>query len=325
MPRGRLSGVRPASPAQPGGQRGPIKKRGCITGVYRIFFVIALLAPLLAAGAPGCQKSEPDAASTLERIRQTGVIKVGYANEAPYAYLDNENGRLTGEAPEIIRALMKDLGAERIDGVLTEFGSLIPGLKAGRFDVIAAGMYIKPERCREIAFTNPTYKIGESFLVAAGNPLGLHSYEDVSKITEARLGVVAGAVELGYAKATGTPMERITVLPDAPSAVSALLAGRIDAYGGTSLTVSDLFGKTASDSIEIAKPFRDPVIDGKKITGYGAFGVRKEDGALLAELNRLLKTFIGSERHRQTVGPFGFTELQLPGGMTAEKLCGGQV
>jgi polar amino acid transport system substrate-binding protein len=33
------------------------------------------------------------------------------------------------------------MGIHQIEVVTTDFGSLIPGLQAGRFDVIAAGMY----------------------------------------------------------------------------------------------------------------------------------------------------------------------------------------
>jgi polar amino acid transport system substrate-binding protein len=68
--------------------------------------------------------------STLERIQREGTIRVGFANEAPYAYLDTAENRLTGEAPEIIRHVMASLGVTEVEGVLTEFGSLIPGLQA---------------------------------------------------------------------------------------------------------------------------------------------------------------------------------------------------
>src|SRR5690606_6122996 len=100
-----------------------------------------------------------------------------------------------------------------------EFGSLIPGLQAGRFDMIAAGMYILPERCAQVSFSNPTYSVGEAFIVAKGNPLALHSYADVAKHPTATLGVVAGAVERAYARASEIPDDRVAVFPDAPSAL----------------------------------------------------------------------------------------------------------
>jgi polar amino acid transport system substrate-binding protein len=274
----------------------------------------------------GCDNDgylDMDHASSLERIRQEGVVRLGYANEAPYAYLDRESGRLTGEAPEIARVVLEQMGVSRIEGVLTEWGALIPGLKAGRFDIIAAGMYITPERCREIAFTNPTYRIGEAFIVKTGNPKQLHGYADVAANPEARLGVVAGTVELGYAKALGVPQERIAVLPDNPSALSALNAGRIDAFACTRLTAGDLLAKSGEASaLELAQPFAQPVIDGERAVGYGAFGVRQNDRALRAELNRRLEAFIGSSEHLQLVAPFGFTAEEIPDReATAATLC----
>ncbi len=270
-----------------------------------------------------CQKKGEEGFATLERIRKEGVIRVGYANEAPYAYFDSKADRLTGEAPEITREIAKRMGLNKVEGVLTEFGSLIPGLKAKRFDIIAAGMYVLPKRCKEISFTLPTYKVGEAFLVKAGNPLALHSYENVAKHPSARLGVIAGAVELGYARDTGVPFARITILPDVPSAVAAINADRIDAYAGTNLTINDIMNKTSETALERATPFTDPVIEGKQVIGYGAFGIRRKDEKLLAEFNKHLRDFIGSDEHTKSVAPFGFTPSDLPGDVTVEALCRG--
>jgi polar amino acid transport system substrate-binding protein len=297
-------------------------RRRTFRGFLEPLLTIAAVLGLLSIA--GCEHVERSDETTLQRIQREGVVQIGYANEAPYAYADKQSGRLTGEAPEIARVVLKQMGVEHIEGILTEFGALIPGLKAKRFDIIAAGMYILPQRCREIAFTNPTYKIGEAFLVKAGNPLDLHSYEEVAAHPRARLGVVAGAVELAYARATGIPDERIAVLPDAPSAVAAVQAGRIDAYAGTALTIQDMLNKVGDGSVERAQPFTDPVIEGESVIGYGAFGVRKEDKALLETFNQHLKTFIGSEQHRARVRPFGFTQAELPGDMTAKSLCRGR-
>lgn len=280
-----------------------------------------LATTLLTAGcsdAPG-----PGGVDTLERARAEGVLRVGFANEPPYAYAESGSGRLTGEAPEIARAVLAALGIREIEGVLTEFGSLIPGLNAGRFDMIAAGMYILPERCKQIAFSNPTYAVGEAFIVPHGNPLKLHSYEDVARHPEARLGVVAGAVERAYARATGIPDERLVVFPDTPSALEGVLAGRVDAFGGTSLTVNSLLARAESPKLERASPFTDPVIEGKPVRGYGAFGFRQDDATLIAAFNAALARYIGTPTHLEAVKPFGFTAAELPGSITARHLCQG--
>lgn len=159
----------------------------------RFFSLIAIALATLSLTV-ACSGGGSTAGSTLEKVQEAGVIKVGYANEAPYAYQD-DSGNLTGEAPEIARAVLSEMGITEIEGVLTEFGSLIPGLQAGRFDMIAAGMYIQPERCEQIAFSDPTDGIGEGFIVQPGNPKGLASYEDVLSTPDAKLGIVAGTVE----------------------------------------------------------------------------------------------------------------------------------
>jgi len=275
-----------------------------------------------------CSQEADDSATsasgdTLEQAKQSGVIKVGFANEAPYAYIDSASGELTGEAPVIARVILKRLGVDKIEGVLTEFGSLIPGLRAKRFDIIAAGMYVLPKRCEQVAFSNPTYGIGEAFLVMAGNPKDLHSYEGLAKHPDAVLGVVAGTVERSYARKTAIPDERVQVFPDAPSALSGVAAGRIDAYAGTSLTIQDIVSKSTGAKLERAVPFTDPVIDGKSVRGYGAFAFRQQDQSLVDAFNRELAGFIGTPQHSELVKPFGFTEQELPGDVTAAQLCAG--
>ncbi len=291
---------------------------------FRFSRAVALACLLLLSGLAalaGCADRVADV-DTLAKAEEEGVVRVGFANEAPYAYLDSATGELTGEAPEVARAVLARMGDYEVEGVLTEFGALIPGLKAGRFDLIAAGMYVKPRRCREIDFSNPTYCIGEGLLIERGNPLDLHSYDDLRE-SEARLGVVAGTVELGYARELGIPDERIVVFPDAPSAVAGVETGRVDAYAGTELTVRDLLRKAANPELELAEPFEDPVIDGEPVRGCGAFGFRAGDDAFREAFDRQLAELLGTSEHLALVEEFGFGAPTLPGELTAETLCAG--
>ena len=275
--------------------------------------------PTAAGGAPA------SATNTLEAAKAAGKIRIGYANEAPFAYMDSKEAKVTGESVEIARVVLKRMGINEVEGVLTEFGSLIPGLAAKRFDIIAAGMYVTPERCKQVAFSDPTYGVGEAFLVRKGNPKNLHSYEDVVKNPEAKLGVVVGAIEGEYAEKVKIPSSQIVVFPDAVSALSGVQAGRADAYAATGLTVNDLMGKTqAGSDLEKADPFTDPVIDGKDVRGYGAYAFRTDDKDFAAAFNAELTKFIGTDEHKKLVAPFGFTEDELPQGVTAAKLCAGQ-
>ncbi|GGO85654.1 ectoine/hydroxyectoine ABC transporter substrate-binding protein EhuB [Marinobacterium nitratireducens] len=257
-------------------------------------------------------------ADTLDDAKASGKLTLAVANEVPYGYLSSD-GEPKGEAPEIALHVLDKLGIDDVEVLVTEFGSLIPGLKAGRFDVIAAGMYINPKRCQQILFSNPTYTIGEGFLVQSGNPESLDSYADVKDNGDLKLGVMAGAVEFGYAKDFGIALDQIVTLPDYPSGVAALKAGRIDALAGTVLTMAELGKK--DDAVELAQPFEDLVINGEKVNGYGGFGFRPGDERLRDAFNNELGGFIGSDEHIAMVEPYGFGAHTLPGGVTAEQLC----
>jgi polar amino acid transport system substrate-binding protein len=182
-------------------------------------------------------------------------------------------------------------------------------------------MYITPRRCEEVLFSNPTYAIGEAFVVQAGNPLGLHGYGDLRDTPDATLGVVAGAIQLQYARAAGIPEARIVIFPGAPAAIDGVAAGRASAYAGTALTVNDLLAKSSA-RLERASPFEDLVLDGELIKGYGAFGFRKDDDDFQKAFNQVLSGTIGTPVHAKLVEPFGFTHEMMPGTVTAATLCG---
>ena len=283
----------------------------------------ALLVLLALSGAlvQRARRTEAPALDTLSRAKAGSAVRLGIANEAPYGYLDTARGRVTGEAPELARAVLARLGITEVTAVATEFRSLIPGLRAGRFDVIAAGMYVTPARCAEVAFSDPTYRIGAALMVRAGNPLSLHSYADVARDERAVLGLVSGAIEQSYAEAAGVPATRVLALKDASAAVDALRAGHIAAYAGTSLTVRDLLRKAQANDLELAEPFSQPVVDGQEVYGYGALAFRVADVRLRDAFDLELRRFLGSREHLALVEPFGFTASELPAGKRARELC----
>src|SRR6266545_3110852 len=270
--------------------------------------LVGLVAGLVTATTIGFAQAE----TTLEKAKREGFIRVGFANEAPYGFA-TPDGKLTGESPEVVKAVLAKLGINQVDGVLTEFGSLIPGLQAGRFDIIAAGMFITPKRCGQVQFSEPTYGIGQAFLVAKGNPKGIKDYSSVASNKDLKLAVMAGAVESGYAKDAGLAADQVLVLPDQSSLVKAVQAGRADAAALTANSIADMASK--NDGVESTKPFGE--VAGKSVAGHGGVAFRKEDTDLYEAFNAELKKFIGTPEHLALVTPFGFGEGFLPTKTTA--------
>jgi polar amino acid transport system substrate-binding protein len=246
-----------------------------------------------------------NAETTLERVKRTGEIRIGYANEAPFAYT-LPDGRVTGESPEIGKIVFDKMGIKKVNPVLTEWGGLIPGLLAGRFDVIAAGMYVTPERMRRVLFTDPHYQLRDTLLVARGNPGKLNSYADIAKNDKAKLAVMSGTAQYAYAREAGIPESRILQVPTTIAQLQAVRAGRADAAAGTQLTMKELAAK-GGNRVEALANFQDDPAH----TGFGALAFRKDDRDLRDAVNVALKNWLGSEQHLKTVAPFGFDRSNL--------------
>lgn len=276
------------------------------------------LAALTVCIALGLMSTLVLAETTLEKARKSGSIRVGFANESPFSYATADGG-LTGESPTVFREVMKNLGINEVDGVLIEWGSLIPGLKAGRFDVIVASMYVTPKRCKQIIFANPTYGIGEAFIVKKGNPDNISTFHD-AVTRDKKIAFIAGTVEVRYAKLAGMKRKQRVIVPDFASAVAAVKAGRVSAAALTSLTAKDLASK--DDGIDRAEPFTFKH-DGKTYRGEGSFGFRKEDTDLRDAINKELAKFIGTPAHLALVKEFGFDSSNLPE-KTAAQHCAGE-
>lgn len=256
--------------------------------------------------------------TSLADARERGSLRASFVNEVPFGYIGRD-GQPTGEAPEIARAILARIGIDRLEGRLTEWPSLIPGLDAGRWDVIAAGMYITPERCEQVLFTEPTYRIGQAFLVEAGNPHDLHSYEDVRADSGVTLGIMEGAVERGYAERAGIPERQIETIPTQEEMLAAVQAGRVDAVALSELSIAEM-AEQGGDEVEMVEDFATP----DYAMGYGAFAFRKDDRALRDAFNDELTAFIGSDEHLELVERFGFGDDNLPD-LDREALCAGAI
>lgn len=248
--------------------------------------------------------------------RESGKILVGVAGEQPYGFLDDD-GKVTGEGPEVARAVLKRLGITELEGVLVDFRQLIPGLKANRYSFVAAGMFINPDRCNNAAFSIPDYQVKNAFLVPEGNPKQIHSFEDI-KGKDVLIAVLTGAVELGYAIEAGAAEEQIVTLGDQDSIYRAVRDGRV--YGAATLdtTVGYLLKQNPDSGMAKTKAFLPP----GGSAGVGAFTFRNGETEFVKAFNTELRKLKESGEWLEIVKPFGFTREHQPGpDITTEKLC----
>jgi polar amino acid transport system substrate-binding protein len=288
-----------------------MSRRSLLTGV----------AAMGALGAAGCSRvaaeGEVEGGDLLERLRDSGSVKIGIANERPFGYID-ENGDATGEAPDIAEVIFGRLGVDSVTPVSVPFSALIPGLKAQQFDVVSAGMYINADRCAQVLFSDPDYLMLDSFIVPRGNPNNITDYSDIA---EQGLTMATGQAyaEIDYALANGVPNGRILILPDQVAGLEAVSQGRADCFAGTNVTVTTVV--EGRDRVEATEPFQ-PVVDGEPAYGAGGFAFRPTEQNLRDRFNEVLLD-LKRDNYRELleiVRPHGFSMAEMTD-FTAEELC----
>lgn len=246
-------------------------------------------------------------ALTVEEVKEQGYIRAATANEVPYSYMQPD-GTSAGIGPDVANAVLKSIGIEEVNWTVTPFGTLIPGLKAKRFDFVAAEQNISPERCKQVAFTEPNSSYGEGLLVKKGNPKGLTTYADIAKDPSLTVAVVSGANNVDFLRAVGVKDEQIVFIQANADAIPTVQS-RVDAYAATELTVSEL--AKGQEQVEQVSPFEDPIVDGAPVRNYGGFAFRPEDKELRDAFNAGLVEFRKTDEYKAILGKYGLSEQSI--------------
>jgi polar amino acid transport system substrate-binding protein len=281
-------------------------------------------AAILAVGvAVTAMAASSASAVTLQQIKDRGYISIAVANEIPYGYVD-PNGDAKGAGPDVAAAVVAKLGIDpkNIQWVVTNFSSLIPGLQANRFDMTAAEMAIRPERCQKVIYSEPNTSYGEGLLVKQGDPKGITSYSDFAK-AGMKVAVMAGADQLQMLQKLGVPEGNIVTIASNADAISTVSTGRADAYAATSLTASGLASK--NDKVQVVSDFKDPVIDGKEQRSWGGFNFNSDSTELRDAFNKELVAFKQTDAWKKILSGYGFTPADINGSFkkTTAQLCAG--
>lgn len=249
-----------------------------------------------------------------DRIAAGETIRIGFANEIPFAY-PGEDGSPKGFVNAEVMGVLAKMGYSKIEAVETEWGGLIPGLTAGQFDIITGGMNILKARCENIAFSEPMARIGDGFIVLPGNPKGIQTYTNV-KDNGATLATGAGYSNIEAAKAAGVTEAQIMIVPGPTEILAAVTAGRADAGTGTYPTMKQL-ADSSGGAVEIADPSAMP----EDSFNWAGVGFRKEDQDFLDRFNAAQKDYLGSAEMMAAVAEYGYSEAMLPGDKTTEWVC----
>lgn len=247
----------------------------------------------------------------LDTAKEQGFIRVGIANEPPYTQV-SPDGQVTGCEPDVLRAVCKRLGIDEVQGIITPYESMIPGLNANRWDVIAAGLFMKQSRCSQVLYSEPVIVSTESFATPKGNPKGILTVADIIANPALRIAVLPGGFEEGVLKTAKVPANQQVKVNDGRSGLEALTANRAEAFMLPTLSLKSLAENDSS--FEISSP-----IDDAPRTGSGA-AFRQADTSFREAYNKELAAFKSTPEFAEILTKWGF-DAAVVEGVTSEELC----
>jgi len=268
----------------------------------------------LAVGAAQIQIAHAD---TLDDIKKAGTIKIGVGvmGTKPWVYPEGEG--YAGMEYEMLQYILPKLGISKFEYVSTEWDSLIPGLKAKRWDIIFSGMTVTEERRQGagIEFTRPYYFESDRIAVKEDSP-----YQKPEDLKGKILATTVGTVEEMQAKTmvkNGNGGE-IKSFDDFAAPFLALQNGQVDAVIVDNTTFGEQ--KKVTPNIRVigepmslaANPDWQEKQNnaGYKFGGDG-IGVRKEDAALLAALNKALDDMDAEGVRQKILEKYGLWDASL--------------
>jgi len=196
------------------------------TYVKRTLLLVLISSFFMAQLATADTRRELVADSTLEKVLQRGVLRVGMSTFVPWAMKD-KNGELIGFEIDVASRLAEDMGV-KAEFVPTKWSGIIPALLTGKFDVIIGGMGIRPDRNLKVNFTIPYDYSGMSMVAHKKKAAGFDSLDDFNHKDV----VLSGRIGSTGAEAIKTYMPNATarLFDDESQAVQELLTGRAHAF-----------------------------------------------------------------------------------------------
>lgn len=185
----------------------------------------ALLALSVASAAP----------RTLDQVKASGTLKLATEGAfPPFNYYEGK--KLVGFEVDLGNAIGKALGL-KVEWVTQPFDSLLIGLNAGRYDAVIASHAITPERQKAVDFMSAHYCSTVNIVAKKGGPL------DRKALAGKTVGTQIGTAQIPILKAIAG-IKDVKTFPNDQTILSALQAGRVDAWSSNGPVVAYMLKQT---------------------------------------------------------------------------------
>ena len=189
-----------------------------------------LLGCVFLLGLGACQPPSPPQGATtsarLDRVLESGELRVGLSASQPPLNMRNKNGEIVGFEVDIVEALAQSMKLD-LRVVSLPFADLLSALERGDVDMVISGMTITPERNARVAFVGPYFISGKSVLTKSATIANVESssaLDDPERIYAA----LAGSTSEDFVRDV-LPRATLVSTPDYDTAIKMVIDDKADA------------------------------------------------------------------------------------------------
>ncbi len=216
--------------------------------------------------------------TTLERIKQTGVLRWGAdpSGGAPFCFNNpRDPHQVVGFEIELMALLARRMGV-RPELVRGDWNSLIPSMEAGRIDVVLNGLEINEKRKDAVLFSTPYFRFAQQLSIRARDR---DRYRNLDDLKGKKIAVLKGSAAEDLLLSQGWTKDEIIGFDDSLKPYDVLKHRRVEGVLCESI-IANYYAGTDSRILILPATF-DP--------GEYALALRKTDPDLLVEINRHLE------------------------------------
>lgn len=198
-----------------------------------LFLMLLASQPVLAGSSP-----------TLERIKQNGVVRIGFReNEPPMSFL-GEDGKPAGYSIDLCTRIVNEVKTRLqqpnigIEFVPVDSGNRFKAVADGKIDILCGATTKTLSRAERVDFTQLTFVTGASLLSLGQNDIG-----GVSDLQGKKVAVVKDTTtieQLNKALKEAVIDAEVVPVGSAAEGMQALVAGKVDAFSSDQVVLIGL-------------------------------------------------------------------------------------
>jgi polar amino acid transport system substrate-binding protein len=201
--------------------------------------------------ASGCSGPHGDLVASMKKA---GCAKAALVDAPPYSTITADGGA-GGYVPSVAQNVLKTLGVPRLCPKAATYDDMIPGLRSGTYDVLPGGLNITPDRCEEVAFSEPVTVQHEALAFLHGKSRDVTTYAGIAAHADYKLAVLRRSGEEEFAKKNGVRPAQLVHVRDTEAGIEAVQKGTVTAFGAAQFTL----GKAADETMDVRVDKSSPV------------------------------------------------------------------